>query len=280
MILTGKRWGLIASASGAARLTMRTAIAATYISLWLSNFLPTAFGGDVARVLTAKRAGDRLPLALSSVVLDRCLGLMTLAFLLVVVEASLAVAGQARPLLPAAAVFAAGFGLLLASLWTGAHLPLRRSWLRSSAVIRFLARATDILRTLSARPAMSAQVAVASVTATILGVAAYWGAVRCVSADAGFAAALAAAALGTLASALPVSISGWGVREGAVAVALSGSGALSASDASFVAILNGLVIAVTSLAGFAVSLAADWQRRAVARDGAPGRPGSDRSQEA
>src|SRR5205823_11166259 len=58
-VFAAKRWQLIVSASGASRtrLKMRAAVAATYVSLWLSNFLPTAFGGDIARVLGARRAG-------------------------------------------------------------------------------------------------------------------------------------------------------------------------------------------------------------------------------
>ena len=266
MILASRRWGLIVSASGADRLKMRAAVAATYISLWLSNFLPTAFGGDVARVVTARRAGARLPVALSGAVLDRYVGLTTLAFLFVLLEASLAAAGRTRPWLPVAAFFAAGFGLLLASSWTGAHVRMRRRWLRARA-IRFVARATGLLRALGARPALCGHVLAASVAATMLGVAAYWGAIRCVSASVGFPVALAVAALGTLASVIPISVSGWGVREGTVALVLSESGALSPSDASLVAILNGIVIAVTSLLGLAISLAVGWQWRASAHDG-------------
>ena len=265
MILASRRWGLIVGASGGDRLKMRGAVAATYISLWLSNFLPTAFGGDVARVLTARRAGARLPVALSGVVLDRYVGLTTLAFLFALLEGALAATGEARPWLPAAAFFAAGFGLLLASLWAGAYVRMHRRWLRVKA-IRFVSRATGLLRALGARPALCWDVLATSLAATVLGVAAYWGAIRCVSAGVGFPVALAVAALGTVASVIPISVSGWGVREGTVALVLSESGALSPSDASLVAILNGIVIAVTSLLGLAISLAVGWQWRPSTRD--------------
>jgi hypothetical protein len=108
---------------------------------------------------------------------------------------------------------------------------------------------------------------VASLAATLLGVAAYWGAIRCVDSSIGFPTALAVAAIGTFASALPISLSGWGVREGAVAVALTQSTGLSTGDASLVALLNGIVIGLTSLAGFGVSIAvgrsasARWKAR-------------------
>ena len=277
MVLASKRWGLIVSASATdkGRLRMGAAVAATYVSLWLSNFLPTAFGGDVARVLTARQAGIRLPLAVSSAVLDRYIGLTTLAFLFVLLEASLAAAGRVRPMLPAALFIAAGFGLLLFLLWRGAHVRLRRRWLRSGA-IRFVARATGVLRS-GVRPALARQVAAASVVATVLGVAAYWGAIRCVNDEASVSTALAVAALGTLASAIPISVSGWGVREGTVALVLSESGALAASDASLVALLNGTVIAATSLVGLGIWLTMGRQWSATAHAGRAARPDSCRS---
>ena len=103
----------------------------------------------------------------------------------------------------------------------------------------------------------------ASLAPTLLGTAAYWGAIRCVTTAVSFPAALAVATVGTIASALPISLSGWGVREGAVAVTLTQSMALSSGDASLVAILNGIVIGVTGLIGFALTLMAGLDRRAV-----------------
>jgi len=264
IVFASKRWQLIVRADGTARTRIGTksAIVATYIAQWLSNFLPTAFGGDVARVVVARRAGAALPNAIAAAVLDRFVGLMTLAFIFLLVEASLAVAGGARPLLPVAALLALGFAGLFLLAWGGAHIPLRRRWLRS-AVARFIARSTRVLRMLGVSPAVIAPILAASIMATMFGVLAYWGAIRCVSAGVGFPVALAAAVLGTIASAAPVSLSGWGVREGTVAFVLTQAGAMPASDASLVAILNGTVIAATSLVGFAVSLSVRWRWDAV-----------------
>jgi len=256
MVLASRRWRAIVSADarGRPRLGAGAAVRATYVSLWLSNFLPTAFGGDVARVLAARRAGARLPVALSSAVLDRYLGLTTLAFLFLLFEALRILGGDASPLLPAAAAIAAAFGFVLLAIWAASHLAIGRAGLRKPAV-RFVARAARLLRDLAANRQATARVVAASLVATLLGAAAYWGAIRCVSTAVTFPAALAVATVGTVASALPVSLSGWGVREGAVAVALTQSMGLSNSDASLVAVLNGLVIGATSLIGFALTLA-------------------------
>jgi glycosyltransferase 2 family protein len=267
IVFASKRWQLIVHADGdmGTRIRTKSAITATYISQWLSNFLPTAFGGDVARVVIARRAGAALPHAIASAVLDRFVGIVTLALIFLAVEAALAAGGGRRLFLPVAALLGFGFLVLFLMLWAGAHIPLRRRWLRSR-VVRFLARATRVLRTLHVTPAAIAPILLASVMATMLGVLAYWGAIQCVSTGVGFPIALAAAVLGTIASATPVSLSGWGVREGTVAFVLTQAGAMQASDASLVAILNGLVIAATSLVGLAISLTVRWNWRGSGAD--------------
>lgn len=259
IVFASKRWQMIVHADGDVntRIATKSAITATYIAQWLSNFLPTAFGGDVARVVFARRAGAALPNAIASAVLDRFVGLLTLAFIFLAVEAGVAAVGGSRLLLPLAALLAAGFAVLFLLAWGGAHIRLRRRWLRSG-IVRFVARSTRVLRRLGGNPAVLTPILAASIMATMLGVLAYWGAVRCVSEGVGFPVVLAAAVLGTIASAAPVSLSGWGVREGTVALVLTQTGAMQASDASLVAILNAAVIAATSLVGLAVSLTVRW----------------------
>ena len=256
MVFAGLRWGIIvrAGARQRIRLPWTVSVRATYVSLWLSNFLPTAFGGDVARVFTAQRAGASLSISVSATMFDRYCGLTMLALLFLISEAGSAMTGQTRPFLPSAAILTAALGIPLLLVWHGSALSLRRSWLRSR-VVRFVARSTGILRKLRSEKRASAAVVATSIVATVLGVAAYWCAIRSQGAGPSFATALAVAALGTLASTLPVSVSGWGVREGAVVWVLSQSGTLSASHASVVAICNGAVIALTSLVGFAMLLA-------------------------
>jgi uncharacterized membrane protein YbhN (UPF0104 family) len=158
---------------------------------------------------------------------------------------------------------AAGLLALFIMLWGSAYLRIRRSWLRSRAV-RFAAHAVRLIRVVGSRPESCVRIVAASVVAVSLGVAAYWGAIRSLSPSASFSIAVAVAAIGTIASAVPISFSGWGVREGAVALVLSQAGVLPASDASLVAILNGVVIGCTSLIGLAVSVVGKPDKRSVA----------------
>lgn len=265
MVLAAKRWQVIVQADQRAKphLDAQAAVRATYVSLWLSNFLPTAFGGDVARVLSARRAGARLPVALSSAVLDRYIGLTTLAILFLLSEVFAAVAGNPGPLLPAAVALGAGSVAALMVAWASSYIVIRKAWLRTR-LVRFVAHAARSLRDLAANWKASARVCLASLIGTLLGTAAYWGAIRCVSGSVSFSQALAVATIGTIVSALPISLSGWGVREGAVALTLSQSLLLSAGDASLVAALNGVVIGVTSLIGFFLTVTVVGRSRSEA----------------
>lgn len=264
-VFASRRWQLVLATSKGCRAppTLRAAIEATYVSLWLSNFLPTAFGGDVSRVMAGRRAGATLPASIASAVLDRVLGFTTFTFMFFGVEGVLSVAqGHSTLLLPVSAMLTIGFVVMGAVLVASRYIVVPRRWLRSGAV-RFAIRSVVVLRLLGVGPATIARIAGASFVATALGVIAYWGAIRCVTSDATLPLALAAAVLGTIASALPISLSGWGVREGAVALVLTQVSGMSSSDASLVAILNGAVIAMTSLVGLAVSLtvATHWSAK-------------------
>lgn len=254
MVIASWRWqSIVISASRRSpRIRFRTSVAATYASLWLSNFLPTAFGGDVVRLAVARRAGVRWAVAVASALADRYLGLLTAVVLFLGSEVLLWSMERTTGLLALAALLAAGLACPLLVLWFGVHARVPRRWLQP-AWIRFVVSSLKASRGLLRANRLTLRVAIGSFAATACGVAAYWGAANCVAQGVSVPAALAAATLGTLVSALPISLSGWGIREGTVAAVLSLVGGLTASDASVVAFVNGSVIAMTSLLGLTVS---------------------------
>lgn len=265
MVLAAYRWQLIVAGGGkhGARVGARECVAATYLSLWLSNFLPTAFGGDVARVFAARRRSATWTWAVSSTVMDRALGLFALAMIFLFSEAVLLLAGNPGGWLMPAAALAGSFALAFLVLAGSAAIRIPLSRLRTGYV-RSLARSVHALRILFAQRALVVRILAASIAAAGFGTLAYWGAASSVAPGISLSAAVAAAALGTIASAVPISLSGWGVREGTVAAVLSQAGGLSTTDAGVAALLNGLVIGATSLAGMFASPGPD--RRAAADD--------------
>jgi len=258
-VLAAYRWRLIVAGGGkhGANVAARESVSATYAALWLSNFLPTAFGGDVARVMTARQYGATWAWAVSSSVFDRYFGLVTLAALFLLSESLILLHGQSGSWFLPAAVIAGVFALSLAVVAGSIAIRPPRAWLRVRW-FRFVVRSMAAMRIFLQLRGCVWRVALVSVATTGFGILAYWGAATSAAPEISLSAAVAAAALGTIASAIPVSLSGWGVREGTVATVLSQTSGLSATDAGIAALLNGLVIGATSVAGMFASLDLDW----------------------
>jgi len=266
MVLAAYRWRLIVlgGRKDGADVGMRKSVTATYASLWLSNFLPTAFGGDVARVFAARSSGAAWSWAISSTVMDRMLGLFALALIFLLSEALLSIIGKPGIWLMPAAVLAGVFAVAFLALAGSAAVRIPRTWLRSRHA-RSAVRSIRALRILLADRALVFPILMASMAASGFGILAYWGALSGVSPGMPLSTAVAAAALGTIASAVPISLSGWGIREGTVAAVLSQAGGLSVTDAGIAALLNGLVIGATSTIGMFASTRLRWSAAADTR---------------
>lgn len=261
MVAASWRWQsvVLAAGRGPGLIGFKASVSATYASLWLSNFLPTAFGGDVARLFAARRAGIRWPVATATVIADRYLGLLTLVIAFFVCEVFFSSVGRPSELLLTATPVAAVFAASLVVFWLGIRVRLGRRWFRVGW-IRFLSRCMQVIQGLWRINWHTSLVMLGAVAATASGVAAYWAAASGVTEGISLRTALAIAALGTLASAIPISLSGWGIREGAVMAVLIMVTGLSPGEAGAVALINAMSIAITSVAGLMVCLRLDFRR--------------------
>lgn len=260
MVLAARRWQVLLDTTANSTVPFRAAIKGTYSSLWLSNFLPTAFGGDIARVATARSVGADVARAAAVSVVDRYLGFVTLSLIFLCSESVAAWLGHEAGFRSVATFLALGFLGSLVFLVGGAQMRMPRRWLRK-ARMRQVARCTGVLRALGRRGGWNVSFLLLNVIVCACGVGAYWAAANCLSHQVSLQAAIAAATLGALASSLPISPSGWGVREGTVAVVLSQAAGISAGEAGLIALLNGLVIGGTSLLGVAASTRLNWRRQ-------------------
>lgn len=228
------RWSLLAGGLDVA-VPVRSAYAAYYRSQLLNATLPGGVVGDVHRAVRHGRESGALGRGLRSVAWDRGTGQ--------VAQAALAVA--AVPLLPGpvqvrvlalVAVVAAG-GLLLLAL-------LRR---------RYGAAARAEVRRVGA-PGVWPRVAVASVLAAGGHVLVFVVAARTAGVTAPLPELVPLALVVLLASAVPLSIAGWGPREGAAAW-LFGAAGLGAAAGVSVAVVYGVMSLVATLPGALVLLA-------------------------
>lgn len=85
VLIAGLRWKLLVRAAGL-RLRWRDLTCIAFIGQFFATFLPGPVGDDLTRmVYVARVAGEKTPLALSSVVLDRLIGLSVILLLALLV---------------------------------------------------------------------------------------------------------------------------------------------------------------------------------------------------
>lgn len=208
--------------------------------------LPSAVGGDVIRVWLVRRDGVGLRAGLVSVVLDRLLGLA--ALVVVVIVAMLSPSGvtqdlRARFVLSVIAVAALG-GLAAALLV--ARLPA--NWFAHRRVLRLahdLARGLHAVFT-DARAAFA--VGGSALLVHLLSIAGIWLLARSLDVEVGVLTLATIVPVALLAASIPVSIGGWGVREGVLVKLLATQG-VAADSALALSVLFGLALALASLPG-------------------------------
>lgn len=223
------RWSLLSERLDVA-VPVRSAYRRYYRSQLLNATLPGGVLGDVDRGIDHGRSAGALGRGLRSVAWDRAAGQA--------VQAALAVA--ALILLPAAV--RTDVGRILAAITVVLALVV----VATPARVRRAAGA-ELRTLLSALP----QVVVASVLAAAGHVAVFVVAARSVGVDVPLAELAALALVVLLASAVPLSVAGWGPREGAAAWLFAEAG-LGAATGVSVAVAFGVMSLVATLPGLMV----------------------------
>ncbi len=231
-----------------APLTFLKAVQIFWIGVFFNQTLPSSVGGDAVRMYVARRDGLSLRGAVNGVMLERVATVVALVLLVVMVQPFFLarVADEAsRWFLPALALLAAVLAGGLALLMCLDRLP---EALHRWRLVRGLIYLADDTRKVFLAPLP-------------MGRAVGWGVVG----HANVSMAVYALALGLgmevtaldcialvppviLVTTLPVSIAGWGVREGAMVAAFGFIGATPES-ALVLSVLFGLVALVSSLPG-------------------------------
>jgi uncharacterized protein (TIRG00374 family) len=238
------RWLAVIKANGT-QLGFKTALQLVLIGHFFNQALPSSVGGDAVRIWCAYRAGLNFIAAANTVIIDRAL---TFLSLLLLTAAGLPwlfgiiIDPAARWALSAVIVAGiAGFGILLA---------LRRL---PRIVARWrVVRALLGLAALARKVMSSARYALSVILLSVLSFIGFAIIVFCIAHAMQLDVTLRNCVLLVppviLITAVPVSIAGWGVREGAMVVAF-GFVNVPASAAFAVSILFGLTLAAASLPG-------------------------------
>lgn len=243
------RWRSVGRAAGFA-MTRWTAFRLQMAGSFLGQILPGSVGADLLRGWFTWRLGHPPGAVMLALLVDR---LMALLGVVLIGLAGLPHLAAVAPPAVAWTVLggAVALGLGLAVLLVVGRIPRDRlplpGALRDGAAGRAAWGVVGQLRTMTGRPAAwealgySVGVHLATVAATILFA-------RSLGLAIGWLDGLAIVPAAIVAAALPVSLGGWGVREGAMVAGFALIG-LDADAALLVSLLVGLSIAILSLPG-------------------------------
>jgi uncharacterized membrane protein YbhN (UPF0104 family) len=255
------RWRVVARALGV-DIGLPGAACAYYRSLFLNSVLPGGVLGDVHRAVThGRRAGD-VARGVRAVAWERLCGQVIQAVVAAVVLLSLP--SPVRPALPYILAGVAGVAGCAALVWRGAARRGRSRLTRAARVV-----AADLRHGLLT-PGVWPQVTLASVLVVAGHTATFVIAARVAGCTAPLGELVALLMVVQVAVVIPLSIGGWGLREGAAAWAFAAAG-LGAANGVTVAILYA-VLMLAAVAPGAGLLLGD----AVRRRRGPGHSGESR----
>ena len=232
------------------------------VASFFNHALPSTMGGDIVRMAQCYRIGIPLKIAIGNVVIDR---LTSFASLLVLVVMTLPIIfiiiGDKSEWWIAPVFVGIGFAgiYLLMSL---KHIPLQvKHWRFVSATISVSEHLSKVL--LNRRWGL--KVMAAGLAVHILRVVAVWMLADGLHINAGLIDCLALVPLALLVTIIPISLGGWGLREGAFLVAFGLVG-VTPGDAVALSIIFGITSIVASLPGGLIWLFDSDARRSLSKD--------------
>lgn len=238
------RWQRIAKVC-ALKLTVLSAIRYSLIANFFNQGLPTAVGGDAVRIFLAGRATGKTADSSYSVIIDRCLGGMACALLVIaVLPWTFSFMGN---LTMRAALAASSFGFLFlfGGLLSSGFLPqgifgIPKLARHAKALSAFVSRFFSL--------PLFAEISFNSILIHLLGIVVVWCLAHAIGVALTVYAAIALVPVILLIAMIPISIAGWGVRETATASILAYAG-ITPSDGVMISILYGATLFALGLIG-------------------------------
>jgi uncharacterized membrane protein YbhN (UPF0104 family) len=228
------RWRQIIHRCGA-ELALPETYRFNLIGAFFSQTLPSSVGGDAMRIwLLGKKANWRA--AGYSVFIDRVIGVFALA-VLVVVCLPWTLRLISNPV-GRGALLLIGFGVVAGGIvFVGLASPRLHILQRWSAT-RHLAAMASVAASMLRSPRLAASIFTLSIAIHLMSALAGWCAARAVHADFPLLYSVFLVPPVILVTVVPISVAGWGVREGAMVAAFSYAG-LAQSDGLIISLLFG-----------------------------------------
>lgn len=270
VVLQAFRWRNIVLQCDTALLP-RAALRINFIAQFFNQVLPSTVGGDAARIWLLARANGGWANATYSVLIDRIAGIFALAIIVIaclpwtlaLVQDPLARAIML--LIGAGAVAGAGVFIMIGRL--------RWSLLERLAPTRHLVEISRAAWRVCRSWTSASIVFALSFAIHMMTITSAWCIAQSVDATASFALLLFLIPPVILIATVPISIAGWGLREGSMIVAFTYAG-LAASDGLIVSVLIGLTAFAIGSIGGVIWILSDARMPALPTDHEP-RPSAD-----
>jgi hypothetical protein len=243
--LAALRWQILLNGAGL-HPRLRDSARAYWIGLFANNLLPSGFGGDAVRAWLVAPKGAALARALTSVLVDRAT-----AFALLVPIAWVGVAVGAGEIPGSIVVLLAVVTAASAVAALAAIVLLRRRGLGRFLPTALRPWASEVARTLrryGAERERMAEVVLLAVVFQFLVITSTWVLSESLGLDIDPELIAVVLPLVLFATVVPISIAGFGVREGAF-VALLGEAGVSSGDAVLLSLATVASVAIASLPG-------------------------------
>jgi len=208
-------------------IPMRKAVSSYYLGMFFNNFLPTGFGGDVARTIHLKFHGHGIKPLISSALADRTIGL---AVMLLLGGTSLILSPELRidpdRKLYLAGLIALGLAAGVILFWFSNRLPLESLSRRyqHTRLRRGLIEVVHLLTTYRTALKQVFLAALLSVVMQSLVIVTYYLLARGVGIELSLITFFAFVSMVQVAASLPISLGGLGIREGVLVALLAGVG--------------------------------------------------------
>ncbi|CAN7409095.1 lysylphosphatidylglycerol synthase transmembrane domain-containing protein [Bosea sp. LjRoot9] len=234
----------------------RIAIIGYFEAMFFNQILPTGFGGDAIRIVRAYDSGIVAGWATIGVLIDRAFGLLAVGLVLLaalVNHSSQVATAPTFPLIAACAALIVGGAAGAAGLGMVLRPEALPGWTRPFVVL--LKAFADVFKS----PKGLGYVFATLIASSGLTVASFMACANSLGVQVGWWDCAIILQGMVLASLIPISIGGWGLREGA-AIILFGALGIGTEAAAATSILFGLVLTVVGLIGAAVWMFSGYRR--------------------
>jgi hypothetical protein len=236
-------------------LSVRQAMHFNVIGAFFNQTLPSSIGGDAVRLWLVARAGAGWRTATYSIFVDRAIGLIALAIIIVATlpwsyDLITDPHGRVALLLVDLAALAGGLGFL-------AFGALRWAWLKRWWGTHHLHACAAIANRVIFSRLRGPKVAALSLTVHVLTVVIAWCVVQSITAAVSFSQAFQLVPPVMLITMLPISIAGWGVREAMMGLAFGYAGLMTNEGVNISLLFGAVTFMVGAVGGLVWILSAE-----------------------